>query len=98
MNIQLITEIASTGNVGCPEWKAELWVYIKKLGGLYKHLVVEEINSKFCPCDFLNVIQQVDLKAGMRIYDFFSLTKNPTLFFSRWKVRQNQEDNYFILG
>lgn len=84
MNIQLITEIASAGNVGCPEWEAKLWIYIKKLGGLYKHLVVEEITSKFCPCDFLNVIQQADLKAGMRIYEFLSLTPSHSSHDGKW--------------
>lgn len=43
-------------------------------------------------------MQQADLKARMRIYDFLFLTENAIPFLSWRKVSQNQEGNYFIPG
>lgn len=43
-------------------------------------------------------MQQADIKAGMRMYDFLFLAENAIPFLSWWKASQNQEGNYFISG
>lgn len=54
--------------------------YLKKLGGLCKQLAAEQVNSIFSPCDFSDVIQQVDIKAGSGICGFLFQAPNAILF------------------
>lgn len=72
--------------------------YLKKLGGLRKQLVAEQVNSIFSVCDFSDVIQQLDIKPGIGICGFLFQAPNAILFLSQWKVNQKQEGNYFIPG
>lgn len=71
---------------------------LKKPGGLHKHVTVDQINSKFCPCDFSNIMQQVDIEVGIKTYGFLFPAQTVVLGLWQWKVNQKQEGNYFIPG
>jgi len=52
---------------------------LKKAGGLHEHVTADQLNPKFCPCDFSNVMQQVAIKAAITIYDILFSAPNVVL-------------------